>query len=84
VFNHSNTPSILRIEHLAPTKDLSSRGNFNTASKDKPLGRRSGDQFAVGLGERQHYGASSMYFGGPTTFSCAVGGTLYRKSGCPN
>jgi hypothetical protein len=24
--------SILRIEHLAPTKDLSLRGNFNTAS----------------------------------------------------
>jgi hypothetical protein len=25
--------SILRIEHPAPTKDLSSRGNFNAASK---------------------------------------------------
>jgi hypothetical protein len=33
VFNYSNTPSILRIEHPVPTKDLSSRGDFNTASK---------------------------------------------------
>jgi hypothetical protein len=34
VFNHRNTQSILRIEHLAPTKDLSPRRNFNTASKE--------------------------------------------------
>jgi hypothetical protein len=33
VFNRRNTQSILRIEHLAPTKNLSPRGTFNKASK---------------------------------------------------
>ena len=32
MFNHRNTQSILRIEHLVPTKDLSPRRVFNTAS----------------------------------------------------
>ena len=33
MFNRRNTQSILRIEHLVPTKDLSPRRVFNTASK---------------------------------------------------
>ena len=32
MFNHRNTQSILRIEHLVPTKDLSPSRVFNTAS----------------------------------------------------